>query len=214
MEALNNYYTKIKDKMMKIYNNTLSQFVQMVFAKKVSIIFLGIDNAGKTTLLNLLKDTQTATKPTSHPTSTNIQIGKMNASVYDLGGHTTARKIWNEYQFYSDGVVFIIDAMDEGRFELVREAYQSVMDQMVNNKKIPISVLVNKVDLVYEAYKGNAIDAQNYLEYVKQRCGVANSDHVLVSEVSMLISNNREEGDQKLHGSFKWLEEYISANKE
>lgn len=213
MEAVNNYYNKIKDTVLTFYSKTLSQFIHTLWPSKVSIIFLGIDNAGKTTLLNLLKDTQTATKPTSHPTSTTIQIGKMKAIVFDLGGHTAARKIWEDYQFTCEGVVFIIDAMDEERFDIVKEAYRSVIDQMAHSKKTPVSVLINKIDLVYQAYNGNEADVRKYLDFVQQRCGVSNNDHVLVSEVSMLMNQNKEV-DQKLHGSFKWLEEYIFANKQ
>ena len=63
--------------------------------KDATIIFLGLDNAGKTTLLNMLKDNKVQNhEPTRHAHNEELQIGATKFSTYDLGGHLAARKIW------------------------------------------------------------------------------------------------------------------------
>lgn len=206
MDKFHAYYTKIKSSLTSLYTKTLSAFISTLFPTKVSILFLGIDNAGKTTLLNLLKDTQTATKPTNHPTSTEIEIGNLTANIFDLGGHEPARMIWEKFFYSCDGVVFIIDAMDCERFLAVRQAYESVVRSIHLKKNVPISVLINKMDKVYEQH-GDFAD--NHVRSVLEICGVEEKENVKVSCVSML----GKETDKSIYESFVWLENMIKTTK-
>nr|XP_027205391.1 GTP-binding protein SAR1-like [Dermatophagoides pteronyssinus] len=114
--------------------------------KKGRIVFLGLDNAGKTTLLNVLKDDRLSMHvPTVHPHSEELVIEGINFQTFDLGGHETARRIWKDYLATVDGIIFVVDAADRTRFEEAAEELNLLLasDELV---KTPICVLGNKID--------------------------------------------------------------------
>jgi GTP-binding protein SAR1 len=118
-----------------------------LYNKKANIVFLGLDNAGKSALLHVLKtDRVTQTRPTIHPHSEELKMGNLVLNTYDLGGHETARKIWKDYFPAVNAILFLVDAVDVKRFP---EAYKELNDiletpELVN---IPIAILGNKIDM-------------------------------------------------------------------
>lgn len=114
--------------------------------KRARVLFLGLDNAGKTTLTHVLRNGVVhAHEPTRHPQSEEVIIGKVHFIVHDLGGHAAARRIWRTYFTAVDGIVFMVDISDRERLQEASEELARLLadDQL---QKVPLLVLGNKID--------------------------------------------------------------------
>ena len=118
-----------------------------LYNKKAKILFLGLDNAGKTTLLRVMKENKIAIhEPTMHPNSEKFIIGNIEFTTFDLGGHESARRLWKDYSVGIDGIVFIVDSSDISRLTDAKKELQNLLTN-INLDEVPILVLGNKIDI-------------------------------------------------------------------
>jgi len=175
--------------------------------KNAKILFLGLDNAGKTTLLHKLKDDRVATlQPTLHPHSEELMIKNIRFRTYDLGGHETARRIWKDYFASIDGIIFIVDSADKTRFNEAKEELSGLLeDQALAN--VPFVVLGNKIDIPVAASEEElrySLGLMSHMTYGRDtKKGQSNVRPVELFMVSVVKGMGYAE-------AFQWLSGFLS----
>jgi GTP-binding protein SAR1 len=127
--------------------------------KSGNLLVLGLDNAGKTTLLYSLHNNgqhDNAVRsfpPTDRPSFINeFHYGSgLKFNAWDLGGHEAVRHLWEDY--VSDqvsAVLFLIDAADHDRLEEAAyelDALLSPESGALSANNVPVAILLNKCDM-------------------------------------------------------------------
>ena len=92
--------------------NWLSDFFDWATgAEEASILILGLDASGKTTIINRLKTNENkVTVPTIGFNVEHLQFGNLSFVAGDIGGQNVIRKLWHNYFENANAVVFVIDS--------------------------------------------------------------------------------------------------------
>lgn len=113
--------------------------------KDPRILILGLDNAGKTTILKKLGgDNQEPDGPTQGFNIKQLRMKERTAKLCDLGGQRALREFWSDYYQASDCLMFVVDSSDLRRLEEAHETFNEVVQNM---PRVPILVFANKQDL-------------------------------------------------------------------
>lgn len=134
------------NKLSMVYDKLTSLLSVFKTDKQVSLTILGLDAAGKTTLVNLLRGETLQTVPTIGFNAEEITIDKTTIRLWDVGGQSTIIGFWREYVKTTDGLIFVIDLADSKRFNLAYQAFSQLTDDLREN--IPVFLLLNKTDLL------------------------------------------------------------------
>ncbi|KAJ2366287.1 ADP-ribosylation factor protein 3 [Coemansia sp. RSA 2607] len=118
-----------------------------------NVLMLGLDNAGKTTILEKIKHIDTGIpgmspdkiQPTVGVNITKVTIAKDLVRFMDLGGQKDLRGIWESYYEDSHGILFAIDATDRERMQEAKELLMSLV-RVDDLQGLPLLVAANKCD--------------------------------------------------------------------
>lgn len=126
----------------------LSELFHEFSNKDTRILMVGLDAAGKTTILYKLKlKEHIHTVPTVGFNVETVSPSKnVTFTVWDVGGQDHLRPLWRHYFHGTEGLVFVVDSSDQERFPEARKELLQILqnDQM---KVIPVLVLANKQDI-------------------------------------------------------------------
>lgn len=166
------------------------------------ILMVGLDAAGKTTVLYKLKMNETiATIPTiGFNVETVSPVKNVSFTVWDVGGQDKIRPLWRHYFSGAHGLLYVVDASDRSRFEEAKNELDWVLesDEM---KGVPVVVLANKQDLPQAATPSDVamrlgLDKLRNRKWYVQGTSALSGDGILeaMKELSRLVKEF-----QKLH---------------
>ncbi|KAF6384377.1 ADP ribosylation factor like GTPase 14 [Rhinolophus ferrumequinum] len=117
-------------------------------AKQAQILLLGLDYAGKSTLLYKLKLAKDiVTIPTVGFNVETLEWEKsLSLTVWDVGGQTRMRSVWGYYCEHTDGLVYVVDSTDKQRLEDSRREFEHILKNE-HIKNVPVVLLANKQDV-------------------------------------------------------------------
>jgi ADP-ribosylation factor-like protein 3 len=116
--------------------------------KEARILMLGLDNAGKTTILKKMSEEDIShIMPTQGFNIKSLVHEGFKLNVWDIGGQKTIRPYWSNYFESSDALVYVIDSSDKRRLE---ESGTELKELLAEDKlaSIPLLVFANKQDLL------------------------------------------------------------------
>jgi len=106
-----------------------SLFSSLFGRKEVRVLILGLDNAGKTTILYRLQvDEPVTTVPTIGFNVETLRYKNIKFQVWDLGGQTSIRPYWRCYYPNTDAIIFVVDSTDVERLELAKAELFALLD--------------------------------------------------------------------------------------
>merc|ERR1712190_544929 len=111
------------------------------------ILMVGLDAAGKTTILYKLKLAEVVTTiPTIGFNVETVEYKNLSFIVWDVGGQDKIRPLWRHYYQGTNGLIYVVDSNDRDRSEDAR----GELTKMLNEDEMRDAVLLvfaNKQDL-------------------------------------------------------------------
>lgn len=110
---------------------------------------VGLDCAGKTTILYKLKQDETVTTiPTLGFNVEEVRFKNIRFTVWDMGGQEKTRPLWRHYHFTAgtDGLIFVVDSSDKCRVDQAKKELHHILPNEELQNAV-ILILANKQDL-------------------------------------------------------------------
>eukprot|EP00736_Rhodelphis_marinus_P006980 Rmarinus@m.25285 len=116
------------------------------------VLILGVDAAGKTTILEKLKNifTGKGLDPSKIPPTVGQNIGRLTVDgctviFWDLGGQSGLRSLWQNYYAEAHALIYVIDAADESRFDESKSVFDDLLERD-DLRDVPVLIFSNKQD--------------------------------------------------------------------
>jgi ADP-ribosylation factor-like protein 8 len=129
-------------------------------ATEMDITMIGLQNAGKTSLLRVLAGGEFTLDsiPTVGFNMKRVQKGHVTLKCWDLGGQPRFRSMWERYCRGVNAIVFIVDSADTEALPIAKDELHLLLEKPVL-EGIPLLVLGNKSDLEEKLSVDELIDA-------------------------------------------------------
>ncbi|GAB5589510.1 hypothetical protein Unana1_04410 [Umbelopsis nana] len=127
---------------------SISKLLSGLFGKKeMRILMVGLDAAGKTTILYKLKLGEIVTTiPTIGFNVETVEYKNISFTVWDVGGQDKIRPLWRHYFQNTQGIIFVVDSNDRDRISEARDELQRMLNEDELRDAL-LLVFANKQDL-------------------------------------------------------------------
>ena len=149
-------------------------FLRMLGMKKkeASVIVVGLDNSGKSTVLNYLKPEESKVHdivPTIGFNVEKFKVRSIEVTAFDMSGQGRYRDLWKAYYKDCNGIIFVIDSSDKLRMVVVKDELEDMLScAELKGKRLPILFLANKMDL-HGALSSVKVSSSLQLEDIKDK---------------------------------------------
>ncbi|GAB0137195.1 ADP-ribosylation factor-like protein 2 [Epichloe bromicola] len=115
--------------------------------KEMRILMLGLDNAGKTTIVKkIMGEDVNTVSPTLGFIIKTIDYDGYKLNIWDVGGQKTLRSYWRNYFEKTDALIWVVDATDRLRIEDCRkELHGLLLEERLSGASLLI--FSNKTDV-------------------------------------------------------------------
>lgn len=159
----------------------ISRILSLIQSKTpCRILMVGLDGAGKTTVLYKLKLGEVVTTiPTIGFNVETVEYKNISFTVWDVGGQGKIRPLWRHYFNNTSAIIYVVDSNDPQRMAESKEE----LDIMLEDQEladVPLLVMANKQDLPQAASASWITDALNLRNlrrtwFVQATCAVNSS---------------------------------------
>merc|ERR1712031_52556 len=120
---------------------------RVVGKQEMRIVMVGLDAAGKTTVLYKFKLNEVVTTiPTIGFNVETVEYKNIRFTVWDVGGQDKIRPLWRYYYTGTQGLIFVVDSNDRDRVEDAREELMNMLNEDEMRDAV-LLVFANKQDL-------------------------------------------------------------------
>eukprot|EP00301_Raphidiophrys_heterophryoidea_P022664 c6772_g1_i1.p1 GENE.c6772_g1_i1~~c6772_g1_i1.p1 ORF type:complete len:181 (+),score=42.23 c6772_g1_i1:86-628(+) len=122
-------------------------FQKLVGKRDCRILMVGLDAAGKTTILYKLKLGEIVTTiPTIGFNVETVEYKNISFTVWDVGGQDKIRPLWRHYYQNTQGLIFVVDSNDRERIGEAADELKKMLNEDELRDAI-VLVFANKQDL-------------------------------------------------------------------
>ena len=123
----------------------LAAMIKSLFGKmEARVLMVGLDAAGKTTILYKLKLGEIVT--TRGFNVGTVEYKNLKFTVWDVGGQDKLRPLWRHYFQNTNGVIFVVDSNDKDRVAQARDELAKMLSEDELRDAV-LLVYANKQDL-------------------------------------------------------------------
>ena len=158
--------------------------------REANILVVGLDNSGKTTIMNHFKPPEEKTNEIVPTVGFNVEkfkIKNLTFTAFDMSGQGRYRNLWEHYYKGVQGIIFVIDSSDSLRLVVAKDELEMMLKHpdIASKPSIPILFFANKMDL-RESLSSVKISQTLGLDQLKNKAW-----HIQVGSTTIRTLNNQ-----------------------